>query len=95
VCGDTLFSLARQGREFLPGKFTDIDWMTASGGGRSSAIGGRMPANKCREMTGDDQSAGGKQRFKTETLPTSRALAVKMRVLNALLQQPGSCPAFS
>jgi hypothetical protein len=28
VCGDTLFSLARQGREFLPGKFTDIDWMT-------------------------------------------------------------------
>jgi hypothetical protein len=28
VCGNTLFSLARQGREFLPGKFTDIDWMT-------------------------------------------------------------------
>jgi hypothetical protein len=46
VCGDTLFSLVRQWREFLPGKFTDIDRMTASGGGRSSAIGGRMPAVK-------------------------------------------------
>jgi hypothetical protein len=34
VCGDTLFALAHQGRELLPGKFTGIDRMTASGGGQ-------------------------------------------------------------
>jgi hypothetical protein len=32
VCGDTLFFLAHQGREFVPGKFTGIDRMTASSG---------------------------------------------------------------
>ena len=54
MCGDTLFSLAQfslahQGREFLPGKFSSIDWLTNSGGGRTSAICCRMPANKSRE----------------------------------------------
>jgi hypothetical protein len=34
VCGDTLFSLPHQGREFLPAEFTGIDRMTASGGGQ-------------------------------------------------------------
>jgi hypothetical protein len=98
VCGDTLFSLARQGLEFLPGKFTDIDWMTASGGGRSSAIGGRIPANKCREVTGDDQSAtaqcgfGSEAEIQTETLPTSRALAGKMRVLKRVIARAGFLP---
>jgi hypothetical protein len=83
VCGDTLFSLARQRREFLPGKFTDIDWMTASGGGRSSAIGGRLPANNCREMTGDDQSAT----FRTATLNV--ALGRKQRFKLRHYRHPG------
>jgi hypothetical protein len=34
VCGDTLFFLAHQGREFLPRKFTGIDRMTTLGGGQ-------------------------------------------------------------
>jgi len=87
VCGETVFSLARQGREFLPGKFADIDWMTASGGGRSSAIGGRTPANKCREMTGDDQSAT----FGTATLNV--ALGRKQRFKLRHYRHPGTLPA--
>jgi hypothetical protein len=105
VCGDTLFSLARQGREFLPGKFTDIDRMRASGGGRRSAIGCRMSANKCREMTGDDLSAtfrtatlnvalGRKQKFKLRHYRQSRALAGKMRVLKRVNARAGFLPGF-
>jgi hypothetical protein len=44
VCGETLFSLAHQGRALLPGKFTGIDRMTNSGGGQDiSGYGFRRP----------------------------------------------------
>ncbi|MFZ0507362.1 MAG: hypothetical protein WAM29_04520, partial [Methylocella sp.] len=44
ACGDTLFFLANQGREFFPGKFTGIDRMTATGGGQDiSGTGLRSP----------------------------------------------------